>query len=554
MRPDRARRRPLAAVAIAIACLCHGGAVHAGPAGTEGEHFVYVVDPGDTLSALAHRFLARTDGWRALQALNRVADPYRLAPGTRIRIPLRWIPVTAGTVTVVSALGDVAADGGRVRAGMQLAEAARIRTGADGLLTLELADGSRVVLPQDTSLEVRRVRAFARSGLGDTVLRVEHGGAESQVAPRGEGVGRFEMRTPMMVTGVRGTRYEVVAGEREARGAVLEGEVAVRGRGPAERRVAAGHGVNVGAGGTVSAPRALLPAPALPELPAPFYAPTAQVSWQAVPGATSYRVTVTRDRARTEAVLSHVVPGPGATLSGLPHGNLYLHVRAVDAGGLGGYPGTAAMSVRLEPAAPITLEPARGAAHYGDAAVLFGWAQVDTADRYQLEIADNAEFAGEVRRAATRDTGASQTLGHGQWWWRVRSLDGAGEPGPWSAAVAFSVRPQPPAARVAADDGSGTLSLNWPADAAGQGPAAYRVQLASDAAFRALVAEVTASGNDASVPRPPAGVYFVRVARVEHDGAVSPYSTPQRIELREFVRDAGGVPVNVGEGPMRRDG
>jgi hypothetical protein len=538
---------------LALACLFPGGAAHAGPAGTEGEDFIYVVDPGDTLFQLAHRFMARTDGWRQLQALNRVADPYRLAPGTRIRIPLQWIPVTTGTVRVVSAVGEVAADGKPVRAGMQLAEAARIRTGADGLVTLELADGSRVALPQNTSLEVRRVRAFARSGLGDTVLQVDRGSAESNVAPGGDGVGRFEMRTPMMVTGVRGTRYEVSADEREARGAVLEGTVGVRGRGRATRQVSAGYGVSVGAQGAVSAPRALLPAPALPDLAAPIYAPSAQVSWQPVRGASSYLVTVTRDRERTEAVLSQTVQTPDATLTGLPHGKLYLHVRAVDAARLAGYPGTTAMTVRLEPAAPITLEPARSAVHYGDSAVLFGWARVDAAAQYQLEIADHADFSGDVRRLTTRDTGAAQTLGNGQWWWRVRSLDAGGEPGPWSAAVAFGVLPEPPAASVA-DDGSGTLRLGWPADAAGQRPAGYRVQLAADAAFSRLVAEVTATDNETSVPRPPSGEYFVRVARIERDGGVSPFSAPQRIELREYVRDAGGVPINAGEGPMRRDG
>jgi hypothetical protein len=540
-------------MAIAIACLLHGGLAHAGPAGTDGEDFIYVVDAGDTLFQLADRFMARPDGWRELQALNRVANPYRLAPGTRIRIPLRLIPVTTGTVRVVSAVGEVVADGKPVRAGMQLAEAERISTGADGLVTLELTDGSRVALPQNTSLDVRRVRVFARSGLGDTVLHVDRGSAESQVAPGRDGVGRFEMRTPMMVTGVRGTRYEVSAGEREARGVVLEGAVSVRGRGRAAREVRAGYGVNVGGNGAVSAPRALLPAPTLPELPAPIYAPSAEVSWEPVRGAASYLVTVTRDRARTEAVSSQTVQAPRATLAGLPHGKLYLHVRAVDASRLAGYPGTAAMTVRLEPAAPFTLEPARGATHYGESAVMFGWARVDAAEQYLLEIADNPDFSGEVRRMTTRDTGAAQVLGNGQWWWRVRSLDAAGEPGPWSAAMPFSVLPQAPSASVA-DDGSGTLHLGWPADASGQRPAGYRVQLAADAAFSRLVADVSATGNEVNVPRPPSGEYFVRVARVERDGGVSPFSSPQRIELHEFVRDANGVPVTAGESLMRRGG
>ena len=49
-------------------------------AGAEGANFIYQVRPGDTLIGVADRFMVNPAGWRELQALNKVADPYRLPP------------------------------------------------------------------------------------------------------------------------------------------------------------------------------------------------------------------------------------------------------------------------------------------------------------------------------------------------------------------------------------------------------------------------------------------------------------------------------------------
>ena len=45
------------------------------------------------------------------------------------------------------------------------------------------------------------------------------------MAPEGQGVGRFEIRTPVAVTGVRGTRFRVQSGSGGVHSEVLEGSV-----------------------------------------------------------------------------------------------------------------------------------------------------------------------------------------------------------------------------------------------------------------------------------------------------------------------------------------
>ncbi len=335
------------------------GGVAAGPAGAQGGDFIHVVDPGDTLIGLAARYMASPDDWRLLQSLNRVPDPYRLVAGSRIRIPLAKIPVQPASARVVFTRGQVRADGKPIQAGTRLGESTRIETGADGALTLELPDGTRVALPAATSIQVHRLRTFARSGLIDTVIGIDQGAAESRVAPRGGGVGRYEIRTPAMVTGVRGTRYRVTADGAGSRSEVIEGTVGVASHTAAEQAVAAGFGVGVSPQGQLGKPVALLPAPVVVNMVQPVTSASAIVRWGAVPGAVGYRVGVARDAALTEWVSSGEVVAPEAMLNGLPDGPLHVVVNALAADHLTGHAGVLPITVRRNPQAAAFAAPQR---------------------------------------------------------------------------------------------------------------------------------------------------------------------------------------------------
>ncbi|GAA0800050.1 LysM peptidoglycan-binding domain-containing protein [Cupriavidus gilardii] len=109
--------------AVVAACtLLAFAPAQAGPAGADGEYFVHQVEPGDTLFWVAQRYTGRADVWRELQALNRVADPYRLPIGTQVRIPLARIPVTVTSARVVSVVGQADANGAALRPGMRVDE------------------------------------------------------------------------------------------------------------------------------------------------------------------------------------------------------------------------------------------------------------------------------------------------------------------------------------------------------------------------------------------------------------------------------------------------
>ncbi|ULX52236.1 histidine kinase [Cupriavidus taiwanensis] len=547
---------------IALALLA-GAAVpaQAGPAGAQGADFIYVVEPGDTLIGLASRYMASEQGWRTLQRLNGVADPYRLVPGSRVRIPLSQIPEQAASARVVYVSGAVRANGRPVQVGMTLDEAARIETPAGASATLELPDRTRVTLPPGTTVAVNRLRTFARSGLVDTVIRIDKGAAETRVAPEGGGVGRFEMHTPMMVTGVRGTRYRVSADAGGSRSEVLQGRVGVSAARASTAAAAvperamtaaasleAGYGIGVSAGGKLSQPVPLLPAPVLLPPNETVLGPSFEAAWQPVPGAVGYRVRVARDAALSELVWTGTASGAGAArvrVDGLPEGTLYLSVSAIDRHQLTGHDAQAPVSVRLNPPAPFTQQPAAEAVRYADA-VSFEWATVPGAASYELALATDAAFTRDAVVHAAAASPAAQALAPGRWWWRVRSVDAAGLPGPWSDAVPFRVEPKPPVPTLQ-DDG-GALHIGWPDGGGGPG---YRVQLAGDAGFATLLADEHTATNAIDLPRPAPGVYFIRVARAAPGVAPDPaaFSAPQRIEVIAMLRDGQGGAIGSGDRP-----
>jgi hypothetical protein len=514
----------------------------AAPAGTQGSDFIYEVEAGDTLIGLAARYMTSPNDWRLLQARNAVADPYRLKPGSRIRMPLSRIPVVAATARAVFVRGQVSADGKPLRTGDALRETAQIQTGPDGSATLELPDGTRVALPGGTRIEVRRLRTFARSGLTDTVIGVERGAAESRVAPNGKGVGRYEIRTPLLVTGVRGTRYRVAVDSVGTRSEVIEGRVDMGAR-SGEASVGAGFGVGVSAGGRLSQPVPLLPAPVVTAAPDPVMTRSLTVQWHAVDGAAGYRVGVARDATLTEWIWTAEVAAPEAVIDDLSDGRLFVAVNALAADRLTGHAAVLPIAVKRNPPAPFSLAPQPDAVAYGPDA-MFRWAAVSQAEGYELAVSADPGFTRQSTVVREAGVEAHRALAEGRWWWRLRSIDTRGEPGPWGDASPLTVMPAAPLP-AASDDGD-ALRVRWPAEAAA--PSGYVVQMSRDAAFQDDVVTVRATQNEISMPRPAAGTYFIRVARAI-DAQMPPaaaFGAPQQVGLPAVLRDARGGVVTMG--------
>lgn len=305
------------------------------PAGAIGEDFIYDVQSGDTLLKLSKQYTDDPTNWRELQRLNIVQDVTLLPIGMALKIPFTMIPVVQVQALVTHVAGAVTINGQTANNGDALKEGDRIHTGPNGFLTLELADSSTLTIPADSTGRLERVRMFRDAGLTDTVLTLEEGSLESEVAPLHGGVGRFEVRTPVTITGVRGTRLRVRSEAKGSQIDVLAGVADLGIPGRAEQtRLSEGQGSAVDAKGRWLGIRQLIPAPTLST-------PTVgdkgfTLSFAPVPDAIAYLVRVASDPAGSRLYSSERFVKPEITFRAPRSGTYYLLVRSIDEDGVMG--------------------------------------------------------------------------------------------------------------------------------------------------------------------------------------------------------------------------
>lgn len=307
----------------------------------------YKVQPGDTLIGLGGRYLVKAADYRAVQKLNRVKDPRRLPAGSSLTIPyplLKSEPIPAalaafsGRVTITRAGRPVAP-----ARDMVLQEGDQIATGPNAFATLALPDESRVSLPSNSTLVIVRLRQVVLTGGLKRTFDIQLGKGAAQVTPMPTPDSQFLIRTPLSVAAVRGTEYRVAydPDRATAQAEVIKGEVGVApaatGQALPETPVPAGFGARAAASG-VSAPRALLPAPALVRGGRTQEDPKVIFTLEPVAGAARYHLQLANDAGFVDVFTETETDGPGAVFDQVPDGVYFVRATAIDAEGLEGLP------------------------------------------------------------------------------------------------------------------------------------------------------------------------------------------------------------------------
>lgn len=317
----------------------------------------HTVRPGETLRGIAAQFLGSQDRWVEIHRLNPgIADPDRIAPGLRIRIPSVLSSFPAARLNLLSRevedqpspipwhsaqVGDVLVERDGVRthrkssAEMQFLDGARLTVTEDSLIFLHRS-GSTLRGTPKKSIEIVQGQADleARSGFAAPAPEVEIvvGATRATSRPDSQGAARTRARK---------------ADEGSAKLMAYGGDSEVE-AGGAKVAVKRGMGTSVAPQGPPSPPEPLLPAVVLgePASGADRACANPGLSWAAVPGADSYIVEVCRDPGCGTLVDRHVgAPGDTATAwrpAALPVAELYWRVTARSRSGLDGYPSEAA--------------------------------------------------------------------------------------------------------------------------------------------------------------------------------------------------------------------
>src|SRR5476649_1712502 len=192
----------------------------------------YTAKPRDTMIGIARRYLIegqRFEVQRALWEHNKLRDKDQIAPGQVIRIPENWMKEDANNITLVHVEGDVQSKGEPLRPGAKLAPGDDFKTGRDGYVTIKLSDGSTLVLQPGSDMAIEGVKKSALAPAADAQFTLKNGRVEATVTKRNPNGARFEVRTPIAVAAVRGTKFRVVAddGKKTATSEVIEGIVQV---------------------------------------------------------------------------------------------------------------------------------------------------------------------------------------------------------------------------------------------------------------------------------------------------------------------------------------
>ena len=321
----------------------------------------YVTHEGDTLYEIAGRYMRDPGDWAELSRLNHVPAPRRMPAGITLRLPAGKLKQDQESARVIATSGPAEHAFGKnpylpLTDGATLGEGDHIRTGQNGFVTLELPDGSHVTVAQDAQLDIARLRRTTLTGAGDRVLDLRRGEVESQVTHATKKDDRFQIRSPSVVAGVRGTRFKVAYdGDAQTTAVeVLDGAVGVDpatlgGRQAAAplpgaplqgsaQLVKARFGSVTRAGGAIGGPVELLPAPALTE-PAKVQ-DGKTVAFDLVPGgpAVGYRVQIARDADQLDLIRDQRVSAPHADFGDLADGTYFVRIAAIDDHGLEGLP------------------------------------------------------------------------------------------------------------------------------------------------------------------------------------------------------------------------
>lgn len=424
----------------------------------------YTVRPGDTLESIAARFLGTSRRWPEIHRLNPgIADPHRIEPGLRVRMPGVLPALPAARLNRISRRVEAKPspiEWDAAQVGDVLVERDGVRTYQKSSAEMQFTDGARVVVTEDSLVFLRRSGSTLR-GVERKSIEIVEGQADLEArsgpAPRAPEV-------EILVGGARATSKPGPAGTSQARARKAEGggaKVMVYGgegeveAGGARVRVAEGMGTSVEAQGPPSPPEKLLPAPRLTDPAAGGERACADpwFSWEPVPEATSYTVEVCRDAGCGELVerrTGHA--GPPWRPAALPVGDLYWRVTARGRSGLDGYP-SEATALRVT-SGRVNLPAPSGSLRIAGPQVRVG-ERLIVAPAARVEVTA-VDASGAPARWVPVVGGREETAWPATWTAGEQvveaiALDGCGNRGP-VAPVAFVVDAEPPVLQWEAGD------------------------------------------------------------------------------------------------------
>ena len=507
------------------------------PMSLSAQDWIYTVTKGDNLWEFSEKHLDTVMRFDQLRKINNIQNPKKMPPGSKIRVPLKWVrsnPVPAEIIDIHGSVELFRADGKNqkvTQTGVLIRLGDRIKTSSESTAAIKFADDTIMTLHADSLIRFDHLSAHGTTGMVDSRLHLIDGRIDTRVTPAVGPGSRFEIHTPSAISAVRGTEYRTAVSEKENASSieVLHGKVAVKGA-KKQRLINAGFGTKVAKGQAPIAPRKLLKAPILADMPERIRTIGWTLSWEKLKGATQYRVEVSDQDSFNTIIWQKKTEYAKVGLPDLVDGQYFVRVRGIDELGLEGTQKTTPFIMDTRPQPPVQLKPTPAQVFRATAPEL-QWSDSAEADRYHLEIAIDENFTQLIvdqKDLKSTKFDSSKWSDTQIYYWRLTSITAEGEFGPVGEPRSYEIKPLPEkvsAEMNMADDG--TLVASWRAGTPGL---SYQVQMADDPGFNEIILDKTISEPKLSFEPVSGQVRYLRVRGIEPDGYQGPWGAVQKID------------------------
>lgn len=492
----------------------------------------YVVRSSDNPWTISKRYLSSMEYWPRLVKYNRIANAWRIPPGTTLRIPEDWLARHAAPARVIGAEGRIALrlPGGANRflsAGEPIPVGGIITTGPSDNFSMVLVDGSRILVKADSEFKLESNARQAHGGARDILLDLWRGAFESDVEKQSGSGGRFQIRTPAAMAAVRGTTFRVKADSEALHSEVVEGKVDLSNQTGAQS-LSGGHASTVRTNRTPEPARPMLIAPDLSAIPNQLGIGPTHLDIPTVPNARAYRTQIARDARFTTLIQDQVSDAPRLLIPALTEGHYHLRARAIDALGLEGFDAHHELTIERPRGAPDPEWPP-GGARLDESAPRFGWRPQEGAQAYRIQIAHDHDFTDLVLDRRDLDANAfkgSTALDAGEYYWRVAALHSGYGQGPFSEPRSLRVLPPLPQVELRQDQDRATL--RWRPRGLGE---RCQVQFDPRDDFAQPSLDLILTQFDTTLPETLSGSLYMRARAIAGDGFLGAWGATTRHEL-----------------------
>lgn len=514
------------------------------PLAHAGELIPITIEKGITLIHLTRQYCTSEYHWKELAKINNLKPPYLIIAGDTLYAPIELVKTEMVTARVASVIGGVYVleDGKqlkRLHKGDTILPGQTLVTEEDGFAHLIFPDNKYTRISSNSKFTLTYlIRLVDKSLKAEFFL--EKGRITHSVKKKLKANETFTTRTPVSVTGVRGTEFRVKVGlDNTNIVETLKGEVQLSGEGGTVG-IKAGEGIKVEKGKELLKPVKLPPPPPLlkvedvyRELPVIF--PTVVDE-----DVDRFRLRITEDAQGNNTVLEKTAtPGQDLVLLALPDGEYFGFLTSINKESFESAPSSPfKLYLRTIPGPPIFKSPLNGKAIF-QPDIKTDWLDQEVAANYFIQLATDQFFTNVVNDAVQKGTTYRATnLDPGKYYLRVQSIAADGFRSLFSLVDSWEIRKTPTLSNF---QGSweGGVDLKWAS--MGEG-IVYDLQLSGNKEFTKVLKDVQGLPTSAYAisDKLEPGTYYIRVRGVLSDGQQSPWTPYQILKVPQpsfSVRD-----------------